>query len=506
MARLAVGNSTSSIPKKALPLAIILWIWISGLLLLLGILNFGIAITLDRQNAQIYAETQVTLQLDLLEVTGVDELYKTDTVTLQDAMNALLRKGVIAGAAYYDSTGRIIAKAGSDPSQDNVGERFNVSPDPLGLALLKYTTDFYEWHTAFLRAGRPIYIGKDVIGAVSVDMPLDDYMADINRRLQLLFIRELWILVSGAVVAFVISRQIAKAIKQLSLTTHKISAGDLEQPVHVDGSLEIQQLANDFNQMQSRLKQTITDLKQAQVAADSANHAKSVFLATVSHELRTPLNGVIAFATLLRMGIVKGGATLTAEQIDVLDKIEANGKRLNTMINDILNLAKAESGNLAVTVSTDNPCTLVEDTVSSLRGLAIEKGLSLQINIDPATPTMVEVDADKLRQIVNNLVGNAIKFTKTGYVKVDLASHTKDTWQLSVIDTGIGIPAHIQANIFERFYQADGSEHRQYGGAGIGLATVRSYVELLGGKIELQSKVGEGSNFTVIFPRKLSVR
>jgi len=244
-----------------------------------------------------------------------------------------------------------------------------------------------------------------------------------------------------------------------------------------------------------QLRANALALERAEAAALEASEAKSAFLAMMSHELRTPMNGVLGLAHALR------DARLDQRHARYLDMIEQSGQGLMTILNDILDLSKIEAGKLEIEVAPFDIRDLTDQVGLVWSETAREKGLELVLDVDPATPAWLAGDATRVRQIILNLVSNALKFTEAGGVTVRVSPAARGV-VLAVSDTGVGLTDEQRARLFSPFVQGDRSIARRFGGTGLGLAICRHLAELMGGEVSVNSRLGVGSTFTVNLPLK----
>lgn len=490
-----------------------------------GLLALGLACTALVLNDFFLMRTGKIRQLhsmaEMLGYTSAVGLISMDRPACDQLLKTLEKQPLIQRACLYGPDGNAVSvypvSAFAEFSEPWVGQA----------ALHQYTSD------GDLEVFHPIYEGGNYVGGVLLRAYTYDVLAQFYANVKIAG----QVMVVCVIISFLFScwmqRGLSAPILSLAETASRI---EREEDYSIRGSTtsrdEIATLYASFNRMVNKihssnakleeanqgleeahafLEQRVSErtkelqqevnnralvqmeLERAKDAAEAANRAKSEFLANMSHEIRTPLNAILGFASLMR-----DGTETDAERHDFLDTIENSGRHLVTLINDILDLSKIEAGQMEFNRIPTSPHQIISEMISVLRVRAQEKGLTLEYNWASAIPETISTDPGRLRQLLINMVGNAIKFTERGGVR--LVAHLdalREQLIIDVIDTGIGIPRQKLESIFDPFSQGDSSITRRFGGTGLGLSISRHIAKALGGEVTVESEPGKGSIFTL---------
>lgn len=387
------------------------------------------------------------------------------------ALEAVAKAPGVAGVRIVDQKGRVVAQLGeANPSDvDTLRQPIKLSSQTVG--------------TVVLIAKHP-----RIAQTLARDLALTGALFFGAAGMAILLANSL-------------ARRLAQPMERLSEAMHETAVGGRFKPVEETADDDVfRSLTESFNHLVARLECNDQDLRGAMAElvkarddANTANVLKSHFLANMSHEIRTPLNGVLAMADVMAMD------KLSDIQRERLSVIRESGAVLLGVLNDVLDLSKIEAGRLEVQDRPFDIAQLAQSIRETFAPQARAKGLAFEVAVAPEAQGLWRGDADRLRQILGNLISNALKFTLDGAVAVRFASAEDGSGlRIDVADTGIGISAEILPRLFDKFVQADSSTTRRFGGSGLGLAICRELATMMSGSIKVQSREGRGSTFTVL--------
>ncbi len=485
----------------------------------------------------VYEQSQNTARNQYYPIM-LEKHYKKDAEALVDGFHGVVEEMIaeIKPAEFdrysffsADVTNPDGSKRADDPVDSNAIDRLKKKDESEIINILYDKGEYHYYMPVYAgqscmrchgKIGRdPLVKQGELMGVMKIVLPLDTTKKALARNSAILLATAIITAFLAMLAAYFIVRYIVvKPVMHLKDVSDEIARGTLDLRADIRTGDEFEELSHAFNRMlrhlvtvQDELREVNTDLdaKVDQLAQKNLRlyemtKIKDEFLATMSHELRTPLNSILGFSDILA-----GSPNLNDKQKRFVQNIQTSGNNLMVMINDLLDLAKIESGKMEIAAVEFSLTDLIERQIGSLAPLAEKKNISLGSEIDPRIPPLMQ-DPVKMQQILNNLLSNAIKFTpEGGRVKVRALLADEKTLELIVEDTGIGIPLEEQELIFEKFRQGQSAPGqrdtmtREYGGTGLGLSIVKEMSILLGGEVSLVSEFGKGSTFTVRLPVRL---
>jgi len=461
-------------------------ITIEALMLTLLVAN-SLRLLTDNMGAQ--ARLHAEQMAPVLIAAIVAPLAQRDYATVQAVLDESSATNGIEYLAITDPGGRRLASSGW-PDKTPL-----PAPDP-AFRLFEDGKDAPRYDVAI-----PIEIYGQKLGTLHFGLSLKQ-ITEAHGQLfkQGIAIALLEIVLSGGLMGL-LGYFLTRHLSDLTRASEAVAAGNLTPPPVPEGNDEVGHLGAAFNAMSRAIAERIGDLTAARDeaknlarAAEAGAQAKAAFLATVSHEIRTPMNGILGMTDLAL------ATDLTAEQREYLTWVKLSGESLMRVLNDILDFSKIEAGQLGLEQVSLSLSEVLDSMVGIYSAQASEKGLSLSWQADGDLPDHIVSDPVRLRQILSNLVSNALKFTEQGAVSIRVRAENADQagklrLHFAVIDSGIGIDQAKQEIIFAPFSQAESSTTRKYGGTGLGLAIVSQLIELMGGSIRVESQPGQGSTF-----------